>query len=296
MTIIQRTHAPKRLKKNNWLAFFVMAIVTFIVLLPIIIVILTSLKTMPEIQGPFRLFPESPKFSNYVKAFETGGWPTSLFNTTYITVITTILSLILTSLAAYALACMNFRGKKIIFMLFMAGIMIPPQATIIPQFIMFKSVPLVGGNDLFGSGGSGLINTHWPLLLLFCTSTTGIFLCRQNFLSLPSSLRDAARIDGCNEFQIYWKIYLPVSVPVLVTMAIIRIKATWNNFFLPLVILNDEKLYTVQLNLLKYVGAYNTEWNVLLAAIVIATIPLMVLFVFFQRYFIEGIASSGLKG
>ncbi len=278
------------------LALTFMTVVTGIVLLPLFIVLSTSLKTTGEIQGAFRLLPDRPMFNNYVRAFDVGGWATAFFNTSYIVLISTAICLFLSSLSAFALARMQFRGMNLIFMLFMVGLMVPAQTTIIPQFILFKNVPLCGGNNLFGLGGSGLLNTHWPLLISYCTSTFGVFLCRQYFLSIPSSLDEAAKIDGCKPFGIYRRIYLPLSVPVLITVLIMRVKYVWNDFFFPLIMVNDTKLFTVQMNLTKYKGQFNIEWNTMLAGMIISILPMIFLFVFCQRYFIEGIATSGMKG
>jgi multiple sugar transport system permease protein len=161
--------------------------------------------------------------------------------------------------------------------------MIPVQVTLIPLYILFKWI--------------NWIDTHWPLIVpAILTNAYGVFLLRQFFMSLPNELGDAGQIDGCNPFQIYWHIYLPLSVPALVTLGIFAFLFHWNEFLLPLIYLNSQNKFTIPLMLASFQGAYTTDWELLMAAATIALVPVIIVYIFGQRYFVSGIALTGLKG
>ncbi len=284
-------------KALNVILFFIILIFCLLVTMPLFLVVVTSLKSPSEIGlANFRIFPEKLLFSNYMEAMNKGTWDKYFFNSIFVTVITVIGSLFFNSLAGYSLARLNFRGRNLILILFLMGIMVPPQSYLIPQFIILRSIPLAGGNDVLGRGGSGFLNSYAGLIIPFLSGSFGIFLCRQFYLTFPKDLDDAAKIDGCSKFMIYTRIFLPLSGNVLATLTILKFVATWNDFLYPLIITNTNDMYTVQLGLQQFRGVAGVEWNFLMAATVMTILPVVVVFFFAQKYFIQGITTTGIKG
>jgi multiple sugar transport system permease protein len=199
-------------------------------------------------------------------------------------------------MTAYAFARLRFPGQNLLFLLILMTQMIPFQIALVPMFIIIKHIPLVGGNNILGLGGIGLVNSLGGIIVPELVSPFGIFLLRQFFLMLPTELEDAARIDGCSEFDIYWRIILPLSLPGITVLAIFAFVDSWNSFIWPLVVLNKESLYTVQLGLSVFRGQYYTAWHLLMAASTIITLPIFFVFMIGQRYFVRGITLSGIKG
>jgi multiple sugar transport system permease protein len=208
----------------------------------------------------------------------------------------TILQLFFNSLAAYAFAKRRFPGRDVIFVMFLATMMIPGQVTLIPTYIVLKHVPLYGGNDIFGNGGHGWLDSYYGLIAPGAVSAFGIFLIRQYMMSIPDELLDAARIDGASEFAIWWRIALPLARPVLAATGIFTFIYAWEDFFWPLIIISSPDHYTVPLGLALYVVRNRTSWDIVMAGSVLATLPMILIFAVFQRHFIRGIAITGLKG
>jgi multiple sugar transport system permease protein len=174
--------------------------------------------------------------------------------------------------------------------------MIPGIITLVPAFIVVKNFPLAGGNDWLGRGGYGLLNSYAGLVLPGAAGAFGVFLLRQFFLTLPEELSDAARIDGCSEFGIFFRIVLPLSKAALATLAIFTFQAYWNDFIWPLVTISDDRYRTIQLGLTVFRQRFSTDWGPMMAGVTIATVPMLLFFLSAQRYFVRGIALSGLKG
>ena len=222
-----------------------------------------------------------------------GRW---FINSAIVATAVTVLQLFFNSLAAYVFAKRRFPGRDVIFVFFLATMMVPPTVTLIPNYLVLKHIPLFGGNDIFGLGGSGWLDSYYGLILPSTVSAFGIFLLRQYMRSIPDELLDAARIDGASEFRIYWKVVMPLCKPALAAMAIFTFTYTWEDFFWPLVIISDPDLYTAPLGLALFVTKNRASWDMLMAGSVIATLPMVVVFMIFQRNFIRGISLSGLKG
>jgi multiple sugar transport system permease protein len=184
----------------------------------------------------------------------------------------------------------------VLFILVLGTMMIPAQVTMVPVFIMLKHWPLVGGNNILGAGGHGLLNSYPGLVLPMAVGAFGIFLLRQFFMTLPRELEDAARIDGCSEAGIYWRIILPLSKPALATLGIFTFTAAWNEFLWPLLIMSKDSMKTLQVGLQVFQTQYTTSWDLLMAGTVVVTLPVLIIFLFGQRYFTRGIALSGMKG
>lgn len=286
----------KKIKRGLTLLF--LFVLCLIFLIPLFLMILTSLKSMPEIMASqFVWKPEQWLFSNYREAMEKGDWFVYFKNTFLVTVITVAISLVLNSMAGYGFARIPFRGRNTLFFFALTGMMVPQQITMIPVFINLKNFPLVGGNDILGHGGSGMINTYAGLILPYIAGAFGVFLCRQFYMNFPVSLDDAAKIDGCSRFMAYFRIYLPLSKPILATLAVLKASQTWNDYLWPLIMVNKDETMTVQLAVVaKFTTEYSIQWNLLMAATALIILPLPVLFIFTQKYFVEGIVTTGMKG
>jgi len=269
----------------------------FTMILPFLWMISTSLKPESEIfRFPPVFVPKTWDWANYVEAMKAAAFGRYFINTIIYAVAVTTTNLIFCSMAAYAFARLRFRGRNVLFILVLGTMMIPPQVTMVPVFIMLKRWPLAGGNSLLGVGGHGLLNSYTGLVLPMAVGAFGIFLLRQFFMTLPSELEDAARIDGCSEAGIYWRIILPLSKPALATVGIFTFTAAWNQFIWPLLIMSKDSMKTLQVGLQVFQTQYTTTWDLLMAATVVLTVPVLVIFMFGQRYFTRGIALSGMKG
>lgn len=281
----------------NGITYLTLGVWAVITLVPVAFVVLTAFKTDSEISiAHFRWLPESfGNLESFKQALQMGNWPLYFMNSLIITVITVIGSLFFNSLAGYAFARLKFKGKEFLFLLVLAGMMISPQSIIIPQFVILRSFPLVGGNNLFGVGGTGLLDTYAGLIIPFLAGSFGIFLCRQFYSSFPVSLDNAANIDGCGPAKTYFYIYIPLSKTILATLTIFKTVATWNDFFYPLIITQSEDMKTVQLALQMFRGSTATHYNWLMAATLITILPMVVVYFIAQKYFVQGIVSSGMK-
>lgn len=230
-----------------------------------------------------------------LNANNTGDWRW-FRNSVFVATSVTVLQLFFNSLAAYVFAKRKFPGRDAIFLVFLGTMMIPGQVTLVPNYIVLKHIPLFGGNDIFGNGGSGWLDSYYGLILPGTVSAFGIFLLRQYMLSIPDELLDAARIDGASEFRIFWSVVLPLCTPALAATAIFTFQYAWEDFLWPLIIISSPENYTAPLGLALFVVKNRTSWNLLFAGSVIATLPMIVVFMIFQRQFIQGISVTGIKG
>lgn len=217
-------------------------------------------------------------------------------NSAFVASATTILNLFFDSLAAYVFAKRKFPGRDVIFVLFLATMMVPGQVTLIPNYLVLKHIPFFGGNDIMGNGGHGWLDSYYGLIVPGAVSAFGIFLLRQYMQSIPDELLDAARIDGASEFRIYWQVVVPLAGPALAAVGIFTFIYSWEDFLWPLIIISSDDKITAPLGLALFVVKNKTQWDVLFAGSVLATLPMVVVFMFFQRKFIQGISMSGLKG
>lgn len=231
---------------------------------------------------PFRWLPKNPRWKNYEQIWRYVPFLTFIGNTAKLTVIITCLQLVTSSLAAYAFARLEFKGRDFIFLCYIGTIAIPWQVYMVPQFIMMRYL--------------GLNDSHLALILLQAFSAFGVFLLRQFFISVPKELSDAARIDGLGEYGIYARIMLPLSKPALATLTIFTFVGVWNDFMGPLIYLSSERLKTIQLGLRMFISQYSAEYSLIMAASLVSLVPVIVVFICLQRFFVEGVASSGIKG
>lgn len=274
----------KKRKNGGYVIVYVILISGIIItILPFLWMILTSLKTQSEaVQIPITIFPKDWKFENYPAVFERVPYLKMYFNTIISSVITVVAQLIFCSMAAYAFARIKFPGRDIIFYLLLAVLMIPSSFFILPQYLIIQKM--------------GLLNTIYALFIPKLFSAFGTFLLRQFFMALPNELEDAARLDGCNHFKIYSKIMLPLVKAGLVSMVIITFKYAWNDLMWPLIVNNTPEKMTLSAGLSYLQGQYVTDYPVMMAGAVMAVLPLLIIFIFFQKQFIEGVAAAGIKG
>lgn len=280
------------------LLFYVVLIpVTGIIIFPIIWAFLTSVKPGPELFSiPFRIFPSHWIFQHYTQAVKAARLGLYTINSSVVALGSVGTNLLFCAMAGYAFAKLNFPGKNILFGLLLATMMVPIEAAVVPIFVVIRGFPLGGGNNILGQGGTGLLDSYPGLILPGAVTIYGMFLFRQFFSTLPKELEDAARIDGCSEWGIFWKIILPQSGPMLATLGILSFLWMWNDFMWPLVCIRREEMKTVQLGLVVFRQELSTDWAPLMAAsILISLVPLMV-FILFQKYFVKGITFTGIKG
>lgn len=266
---------------------------------PFIWMALTSFKTEKDVATfPPNWLPSSWRLANYPEALEAAPFEIYFRNSLFISVGHVVLNLLFASLAGYALARYRFKGREVVFLGFVAMLMIPTYTKIVPQFIIAKTMPLFGGNDILGSGGSGWVNTWWGLIIPGAVTPFAVFLFRQFYLSIPRELEDAARVDGMGEWRIWFQIASPLVKPAFITAGLLTFQDSFNNFLWPLLITTRDDMRVVQLGLtvLKNSGeSFGTQWNLLMAGTTLASLPMIVLFLLTQRYFVRGLATTGIK-
>jgi multiple sugar transport system permease protein len=265
-------------------------------LLPFVWMISTSVKPADQLfTVPPTWLPNPVRWDNYVKAMGAGNFGRYALNSLLLGVANLVTNVSLSALAGYAFARLRFPGRNALFVLVLATLMVPYQVTIIPLFVIVRHIPFFGGNDWLGQGGIGWINSYWGLIVPGAVGAFGIFMLRQFFQTLPVELEDAARIDGAGEFRIFWQIMLPLAMPAVATLAIFSFQAGWNAFLWPLLITTTDEMRTIQLGLTVFVQQYSTQWDQLMAATVVATMPVILVFGFGQRLLVRSIAFTGLK-
>ena len=274
-----------------------MSVLSAIMLIPFFMMLLTSFKSMGEILSPqFHFFPDKWLFRNFSDAMSRGNWDLYFFNTLFVTAVTVVVSLIINSIAGYSFARLKFRGRDALFIVSLIGMMIPPQATMVPVFLTLKHIPLAGGNDIFGQGGLGWIDSYMGLIAPYVAGSFGVFLFRQFYLNFPKELDEAAKLDGMGTVRAFLAIYVPLSKPIFATLTVLKATQTWNEYTWPLIITVSDKMKTVQLALTLFRDETQVQWNMLMSATTLITLPLLLLFLLAQRYFVEGILSTGIKG
>ncbi len=257
----------------------------FLMVIPFFWMASTSLKTLDQVFAyPPIWIPNPIVFQNYVYAMTVSPFHIYLLNTLKISVLVTIGQLITCSLAGYTFARMRFPGRDAIFFAYIATMMIPGQVTIIPVFVVMKTL--------------GLLDNHAAVIVPFLTSPFGTFLFRQFYLTMPVELEDAAKIDGSSYFGIYTRIFLPLSKPALATLGVFTFMHNWNDFFWPLIMLNSARNRTLTLGLMEFRNLMFglAEWHYIMAGAMIALLPILIIFMLAQRFFVQGIALSGIKG
>ncbi|GHT67170.1 ABC transporter permease [Spirochaetia bacterium] len=257
--------------------------VTFLTFLPLIWMLSSSLKFDSEVFSlPIRWIPRNPVWKNYALIWQKINFALFTFNSFKLSIIITIIQVLTSSFAAYGFAKCHFRGRDALFFIYIATIAIPWQVYMLPQYVEMRMLHLV--------------NTHLGYVLMQSFTAFGVFLMRQFYVSIPDELLDAARIDGLNEYGIYFRIVLPLSKPVAATLCIFSFVGVWNDFMGPMIYFDSVSNKTIPLGIRMFLGQYSTEYGLIMAASVVSLIPVFIVFLFFQRFFVEGIATSGLKG
>lgn len=260
-----------------------LTVICVITLIPLLWMLSASLKLDKDVfKIPFEWIPSDPAWSNYQRIWQQVPMLRFTFNTFKITAITTVIQVFTCSFAAYGFAKCQFRGRNLLFLIYVATIAVPWQVYMLPQYSMMNAAKLV--------------DTHASLILLHAFDAFGVFLLRQFCLSIPNELLEAARIDGLNEWNIYARIALPQMGPSIATLVIFTFVTNWNDFMGPMIYLNSESNKTIQLGIRMFMGQYSTEYGLIMAASVVSLIPVFIIFLIFQRSFVQGVATSGLKG
>lgn len=263
--------------------YLVLIIVAFTMLVPFVWMLSASLKLNKDVfTFPMQWIPSDPQWVNYETIWQKIPLGTFTLNTFKLTIIVTLLQLFTSSFAAYAFAKLHFKGRDALFLGYIGTIAVPWQAYMVPQFMMMRSFHLN--------------NTHLAIICLQAFSAFGVFLMRQFYEGIPDELCEAARIDGLSEYGIWWRIMLPLSKPAMSTLVIFTFVTTWNDFLGPLIYLTDTKLKTIQLGLRMFITQYSSDYNLIMAASVVSLIPVLIVFLSLQKYFVQGVATSGLKG
>ncbi len=265
------------------LLYVFLIITAAIMILPFLWMLSASLKQDRDVfTFPIQWIPSEPEWSNYSKIWTQIPLLTYILNTVKLTLIVTLLQLFTSSFAAYAFAKLRFKGRNALFLGYVATIAVPWQAYMVPQFMMLREM--------------GLNNTHLAIIILQAFSAFGVFMMKQFYEGIPTELCEAARIDGMTEYGIYAKIMLPLAKPSLSTLTIFTFVNTWNDFLGPYIYLTRDNLKTIQLGLRSFIGQYSSEYGLIMAGSVVTMIPVIAVFLSLQKYFVEGVASSGLKG
>lgn len=286
MTETMNITRQKPKKKFNYKLIFIYALllaITAMMILPFFWMLSASVKLSREVfEFPINWIPETPRWQNFSEIWEKIPLVTFFYNTSKLTIIVTALQLFTSSFAAYAFAKLRFPYKNVLFLGYIATIAMPWQVYMVPQFLLMREF--------------GLNNTHLSLIFLQAFSAFGVFLMRQFYMSIPDELCEAARIDGMNEYQIWLRIMLPLSMPALSTLTIFTFVNTWNDFLGPMIYLTRTELKTIQIGLRMFINQYTAEYGLIMAASVVSLIPVLIVFLSLQRFFVEGVASSGIKG
>ena len=264
--------------------YLILLLITACMVVPFLWMLSASIKSNREVflMDPFVWIPENPKWDNYINIWTKIPLLKFVENTVILTIVVTILQLLTSSFAAYSIAKLEFKYKNGLFLAYIATIAMPWQVYMVPQFIMMR--------------GMGLNDKLLAMICLQAFSAFGVFLMKQFYEGIPNDLCEAARIDGMSEYKIYARIMLPLSKPALSTLTIFTFVNTWNDYLGPLIYLRSETKKTIQLGLKMFIGQYSAEYGLIMAGSVVSLIPVIIVFLCLQKYFVEGVASTGLKG
>lgn len=273
----------KRRVINDMLTYIVLTAAAVALVFPFLWMVSGAFKDALEVvKMPPQLLPDKFNFDNFIEIRKYFPIERFLLNSVFVSTVTTILQLLFCSMAAFVFAKFRFRGREALFMLYLVTLMIPRQVTLVPLFIMFSRLHLT--------------NTMLGLVLPDIFSAFGTFLLRQHMMTIPDSFLEAAYMDGASHIKVFTRIILPLSKPALAALGIFAFMNSWNNFLWPLIIINSKELMTLPLGLTMLTGRWATEWNILMAGNVISFIPILIVYLFAQKYFIKGLTLGGNKG
>lgn len=267
----------------NIILYIVLVLGALIIAIPFVWMLSSSLKLSKDVFSyPIRWIPQHFEWGNYVEIWQKIPLITFFLNTVKLTVIITLIQLITSSFAAYSFARLQFPGRNLLFLAYIATIAIPWQVYMVPQYIMIARI--------------GLTDTHLAIILMQSFTAVGVFMMRQFFMGIPFELSEAARIDGLSEYGIYWRIIMPLAKPALATLTITTFVFVWNDFMGPLIYLSSTNKKTLQLGLRMFISQYSADYNLVMAASMVSMIPIFIMYGSLQKFFVEGIATAGLKG
>lgn len=265
------------------LLYTLLIVVCALTLLPLVWMLSSSLKLDKDVfKIPLEWIPSNPQWSNYIRIWKQVPMLTFTFNTLKITTIITVIQVFTSAFAAYGFSKCKFRGRNTLFLMYVATYAVPWQVYMLPQYSMMNAM--------------NLVDTHASLILLQAFSAFGVFLMRQFCMGIPDELLEAARIDGLSEYGIFARIVLPNMGPALASLIIYTFVTIWNDFMGPMIYINSTELKTVQLGIRMFIGQYSTEYGLIMASSVVSLVPVVIMFLIFQKFFVQGIATSGLKG
>ena len=276
--------AHKKAVMGKVIVYVILILIALVMVIPFLWMLSASIKSDREVfqMNPFVWIPETPRWSNYVNIWTKIPFGKFVQNTIFLTIIVTILQLLTSSFAVYSFAKLNFKHKAGLFLAYIATIAMPWQVYMVPQFIMMRKM--------------GLNDKLLAIICLQAFSAFGVFMMKQFYEGIPDDLCEAARIDGMSEYKIYAKIMLPLSKPALSTLTIFTFVATWNDSLGPLIYLKSQEKKTIQLGLKMFISQYSSDYGLIMAGSVLSLIPVLIMFLCLQKYFVEGVASTGLKG
>lgn len=276
--------AHKKAVLGKAAVYVILILIALIMVIPFLWMLSASIKSDREVfqMSPFVWIPENPKWSNYSDIWTKIPFGKFVMNTVYLTLVVTVLQLLTSSFAAYSFAKLNFRHKNTLFLAYIATIAMPWQVYMVPQFIMMRKM--------------GLNDKLLAIICLQAFSAFGVFMMKQFYEGIPDDLCEAARIDGMSEYRIYSSIMLPLSKPALSTLVIFTFVTTWNDYLGPLIYLKTQEKKTIQLGLKMFINQYSSDYGLIMAGSVLSLIPVLIVFLALQKYFVEGVASTGLKG
>ncbi len=275
----------KKRKLSVWSIFIgiLLVVLIFLFLMPILWVIGSSFKTAGELfSWPPSLFGKNPTLNNYVLAMTKGDFTRYFFNTVFVSVVATFLTVVVNVMSGYAFAKYKFKGQNILFGIVLATLMVPLEVIMIPIFKVIVA--------------TNLYNNLWGLIIPAVASPTAVFLVKQYYVGIPDAYMEAARIDGATETNIFLRIMVPLAKPVISVLCIFSFMWRWNDYLWPKLVINNKSIYTIQLALANFSGEYSVDWNSLLAMSVISMLPVIIVFISLQKYIIGGITAGGVKG
>jgi len=275
--------AMKKLKLQKIVFFIILGIAALVYIGPFLFSLSISFNADKNVfEWPIKLFPETLTLDNYKNVWNELPFGKWLFNSVLVTTIQTVTNVFFSALAGFAFARLEFKGRKLIFGLLLSSLMIPGIILLVPKFIILNEFKL--------------INSYGGLIIPGLVGVTNIFLMKQFFETIPKDLEQAALIDGCSYFRIFWQVFLPISKPALAAVAIYTFQGSWNEFLWPVIVTYTEDMYTLPLGMASLRTELLTDWPLLMAGTILISLPTLMIFIIFQRYFVQGVASSGLKG
>jgi multiple sugar transport system permease protein len=298
----ETAHIPGRERSEvvlRVLVYVLMILIAIVYFMPFFWSFSTSLKSLPESVKGFDLIPNNPSFKAYDEALTAFNFKKYMLNSFIVATAVTLCNLVLASIGGYAFARLRFPGRELLFLIVLATLMIPDQLRLVPIFTLLADFPHTVWNPNWPPFHWNLIGTYQGYILVGgggIVSATNLFLMRQFFLTIPKDFEEAAKLDSAGYFKTYWKVMLPLAGPALAAVTILTFQGTWNDFFWQLLLLQDENKFTIPVGISSFVGQYKTNWPPLMAASILAIVPIFVIYVFFQRYFVAGVAAAGVKG